>query len=97
LSGSPLDGPLPALPDEAHFDGQRTNLEKIKHYKSEGRTLREVARIVGNFGSAPKFAGTPERIADTIKEWFTAGACAGFKPANQFSANAATSKPSYAG
>jgi FMN-dependent oxidoreductase (nitrilotriacetate monooxygenase family) len=78
ISGSPLDGPIPDLPDEAHFDGQRTNLEQIKQYKSEGRTLREVARIVGNFGSAPTFSGSPKQIADTIEEWFNAGACDGF-------------------
>jgi FMN-dependent oxidoreductase (nitrilotriacetate monooxygenase family) len=78
LSGSPLDGPIPALPEEAHFDGQRTNLAKIKQYKSEGRTLREVARIVGNFGSAPTFSGTPKQIADSMEAWFHAGACDGF-------------------
>jgi len=78
LSGSPLDGPIPTLPDESHFDGQRTNLAKIKQYKNEGRTLREVARIVGNFGSAPTFSGTPKQIADKMEQWFNAGACDGF-------------------
>jgi FMN-dependent oxidoreductase (nitrilotriacetate monooxygenase family) len=78
LSGAPLDGPIPALPDEAHFDGQRTNLALIKKYKSEGRTLREVARIVANAGSAPTISGTPKEIADQLEEWFQAGAADGF-------------------
>ncbi|PWV51556.1 LLM class flavin-dependent oxidoreductase [Chitinophaga sp. S165] len=78
LSGFPLDGPIPDLPDETNFNGQRTNLAKVKQYKQEGLSLREVARIVANAGSAPTIKGTPNEIADQFEEWFTAGAADGF-------------------
>jgi FMN-dependent oxidoreductase (nitrilotriacetate monooxygenase family) len=78
LSASPIDGPIPPLPDEASFNGQRTNLIKVKQYQKEGRTIREVAGIVANVGTAPTFKGTPKQIADQCEEWYTAKAADGF-------------------
>ncbi|WP_179414672.1 LLM class flavin-dependent oxidoreductase [Mucilaginibacter sp. E4BP6] len=78
LSGYPIDGPIPALPDEASFNGQRTNLVKVKQYQSEGLTIREVAKLVANVGTAPTIKGTPKQIADQLEEWFTAKAADGF-------------------
>jgi FMN-dependent oxidoreductase (nitrilotriacetate monooxygenase family) len=78
LSSSPIDGPIPALPDEASFNGQRTNLIKVKQYQNEGLSIREVAKIVANAGTAPTIKGTPKQIADQLEEWFTAKAADGF-------------------
>jgi len=78
LSKAPIDGPIPPLPDEATFDGQRTNLVKVKQYQKEGRTIREVAKIVATVGTAPTFKGTPKQIADQFEEWYTADAADGF-------------------
>jgi len=78
LSGFPLDGPIPPLPDEATFNGQRTNLVKVKQYQQEGLTLRAVAKIVANAGTAPTIKGTPKQIADQLEEWYTAKAADGF-------------------
>lgn len=78
LSGVPLEGPIPVLPDEQNFNGQRTNLAKIKQYQAEGLSLGEVARIVANAGAAPTVKGTPIEIADQLESWFKAGAADGF-------------------
>ncbi|RBQ07850.1 LLM class flavin-dependent oxidoreductase [Pedobacter miscanthi] len=78
LSGYPLDGPIPELPEETNFNGQRTNLVKIKQYKSEGLTLKEVARIVSSAGSAPTVGGNAKEIADQLEEWFKVRAADGF-------------------
>ncbi len=78
LSGLDLDALLPELPDESTFDGQRTNLVKVKQYQSEGLTLRQISTIVASAGSAPIVGGTPKEIADELEAWFRAGAADGF-------------------
>lgn len=78
LSGLDLDAPLPQLPDESTFNGQRTNLVKVKQYQSEGLTFRQISTIVANAGSAPIVGGTPKQIADELEAWFKAGAADGF-------------------
>ncbi|MCF0075264.1 LLM class flavin-dependent oxidoreductase [Dyadobacter sp. CY261] len=78
LSGLDLDAPLPKLPDESTFDGQRTNLVKVKQYQSEGLTFRQISTIVASAGSAPIVGGTPKEIADELEAWFRAGAADGF-------------------
>ena len=78
MSAYPIDGPLPPLPDEATYDGQRTNLERLKAFAKEGLTIREVARRLSNAGTAPIMAGTPAQIADEMEAWHSAGAADGF-------------------
>ena len=78
MSAYPIDGPLPPLPDEATYDGQRTNLERLKAFAKEGLTIREVARRLSNAGTAPIMAGTAAQIADEMEAWHSAGAADGF-------------------
>ncbi len=78
MSAYPIDGPLPPLPDEATYDGQRTNLERLSAFAREGLTIREVARRLSNAGTAPIMAGTPAQIADEMEAWYSAGAADGF-------------------
>jgi FMN-dependent oxidoreductase (nitrilotriacetate monooxygenase family) len=78
MSAYPIDGPLPPLPDEATYDGQRTNLQRLKAFAEEKLTIREVARRLSNAGTAPMMAGTPKDIADQMEAWYTAGAADGF-------------------
>ncbi|ALL68257.1 Nitrilotriacetate monooxygenase component A [Paraburkholderia caribensis MBA4] len=78
LSGLPLDGPLPDLPDEAGYDGQRSNLARLKGFKDRNMTIRQVARQLTNAGAAQAIAGTPAEIADFMESWFRAGVCDGF-------------------
>jgi FMN-dependent oxidoreductase (nitrilotriacetate monooxygenase family) len=78
LSKMSLDGPLPDLPDEETYDGQRSNLARLKAFKEQNMTIREVARLLTNSGAAPVVAGTAAQIADFMEEWFKAGLCDGF-------------------
>ncbi|GGH43001.1 LLM class flavin-dependent oxidoreductase [Microbacterium album] len=78
-----LDAPLPAdvvehEPDPATFKGStgyRRSL--IAHARKENLTVRQMLRDFGGYGQR-FIAGTPERIADSIEEWFRAGAADGF-------------------
>ena len=78
LSAYPSDGPLPPLPDAVNYDGQRTNLERLKAFAQEGMTIREIARRISNAGTGPVMAGTPLEIADEMEAWYRAGAADGF-------------------
>jgi FMN-dependent oxidoreductase (nitrilotriacetate monooxygenase family) len=78
LSAYPVDGPLPPLPEAASYDGQRTNLERLKAFAKEGLTIREIARRISNAGTGPVMAGTPREIADEMEAWHAAGAADGF-------------------
>jgi FMN-dependent oxidoreductase (nitrilotriacetate monooxygenase family) len=78
LSTYPIDGPLPPLPEESTYNGQRTNLERLRSFAREGLTLREISRRLANAGTAPMMAGTPLEIADQMEAWYTAGAADGF-------------------
>jgi FMN-dependent oxidoreductase (nitrilotriacetate monooxygenase family) len=78
LSAYPADGPLPALPDVATYDGQRSNLQRMQAFAREALTIREVARRISNAGTGPVLAGTPTDIADELEAWYRAGAADGF-------------------
>ena len=78
LSAYPIDGPLPPLPDVSTYDGQRTNLERLKAFAKEGLTIREIARRIANAGTGPVMAGTPTEIADEMEAWYVGGAADGF-------------------
>jgi FMN-dependent oxidoreductase (nitrilotriacetate monooxygenase family) len=78
LSTYPIDGPLPPLPDVSTYDGQRTNLERLKAFAKENLTIREIARRISNAGTGPVMAGTPVEIADEMEAWYSAGAADGF-------------------
>lgn len=79
LTGLPLDGPLPELPEERDINGNKSRFTLVAELaRRDGLTLRElIARLGGGRGHRV-FAGTPEQIAAEIEEWFTEGAADGF-------------------
>ncbi|MGW7362512.1 LLM class flavin-dependent oxidoreductase [Streptomyces sp. NPDC054841] len=79
LSGLPLDGPLPELPEERDINGNKSRFTLVAELaRRDGLTLRElIARLGGGRGHRV-FAGTAEQIADQLEEWFTQGAADGF-------------------
>ncbi|MFF8288670.1 LLM class flavin-dependent oxidoreductase [Streptomyces sp. NPDC016309] len=79
LTGLPLDGPLPELPDERDINGNRSRFALVAELgRREGLTLRElIARLGGGRGHRV-VVGTAEQIADELQEWFTEGAADGF-------------------
>jgi FMN-dependent oxidoreductase (nitrilotriacetate monooxygenase family) len=78
LSKFSLDGPLPSLPSEDTFNGQRTNLAKVRAFAEQGLTIRQTAQRISRAGTAPLMLGTAGEIADQLEAWFTAGAADGF-------------------
>lgn len=78
LSALPPDGPLPALPDEATFNGVRTTLALVKDWVGRNLSIREIGRRLANTGAMPMVGGTPADVADQLEAWFTAGAVDGF-------------------
>jgi len=78
LSQFPLDGQLPPLPAEETFNGQRTNLARVRAFAEQKLTIRQTAQRVSSSGTAPLMAGTAKEVADQLEAWFTAGAADGF-------------------
>jgi FMN-dependent oxidoreductase (nitrilotriacetate monooxygenase family) len=78
LSKFPVDGLLPPLPSEETFNGQRTNLARVRAFAEQGLTIRQTAQRISKAGTAPLMLGTPVEIADQLEAWFTAGAADGF-------------------
>ncbi|MCV7287043.1 NtaA/DmoA family FMN-dependent monooxygenase [Mycolicibacterium wolinskyi] len=78
VTGVDLDGPVPASAFPDHTETHQTALAGYRHLASDGNpSVREfLYRTVNGWGAA--VVGTPERIADEIEEWFTAGAADGF-------------------
>ena len=75
-----LDSELPAdLPTEDEIEGAKSRFTLIVNLaRRERLTLRQlIARLGGGRGHRT-FAGTPVQVADTIEEWFAAGAADGF-------------------
>ncbi|TXS33584.1 LLM class flavin-dependent oxidoreductase [Streptomyces sp. ms191] len=79
LTGLPLDGPLPELPEERDINGNKSRFTLVAELaRRDGLTVRQlIARLGGGRGHRV-FAGTPEQIADELEEWFTQGAADGF-------------------
>ena len=71
-----LDEPFPELGDFAR-NGWESATDKLKLLAREEKlTLREMA--LRTTTPKPVFMGTPERVADTMQEWFEAGVVDGF-------------------
>ncbi|SOE06678.1 LLM class flavin-dependent oxidoreductase [Streptomyces sp. Ag109_G2-15] len=73
LTGHPVDGPLPDIPDTNRSRSRRELLLKSAH--DEKLTMRELAH---RLAAGSVVAGTPEQIADHIETWFRARAADGF-------------------
>jgi FMN-dependent oxidoreductase (nitrilotriacetate monooxygenase family) len=79
LSGLPLDGPVPDLPDAEHVNGGKSRYQLIVDMaRREKLTIRQlVSRVTGARGHQT-FAGAPEQIADHLAHYFEQRACDGF-------------------
>ena len=81
LSGLPLDGPLPELPDEV-VGGSSVRSFVVKMARREGLSIRQTyERVVPGFGS-PVIKGNPIEVADTLEDWYRSAACDGFMLSN---------------
>ncbi|MFI9169663.1 LLM class flavin-dependent oxidoreductase [Streptomyces lincolnensis] len=79
LTGLPLDGPLPELPEERDINGNKSRFTLVAELaRRDGLTLRELIARLGAGRGHRVFAGTPEQVADQLQEWFTQGAADGF-------------------
>ncbi|WP_441247657.1 LLM class flavin-dependent oxidoreductase [Kitasatospora sp. McL0602] len=75
-----LDGQLPAdLPEEDEVEGSKSRYTLVVELaRRESLTVRQlIARLGGGRGHRT-FAGTAVQVADTIEQWFRAGAADGF-------------------
>jgi FMN-dependent oxidoreductase (nitrilotriacetate monooxygenase family) len=76
VSGYPLDGPVPAPP---LGEGSRTFHNVLyERARRENMTLRDLYNLTAAARGHWVLCGTPERIADTLEEWFVEGAADGF-------------------
>lgn len=77
----PLDRRLTAadFPDPATVEASKSRaMGMAKLALDEGLTMRELLRKLAGARGHFTLAGTPERIADVIEDWFTSGAADGF-------------------
>ncbi|EMD29276.1 putative monooxygenase [Amycolatopsis azurea DSM 43854] len=74
LTGFPLDGPLPDLPESNQ--SKSTRLEVYLRARERGSTIRQLAAEINDDTST--VVGSPLEIADHIERWFTAPAADGF-------------------
>ena len=76
LSGHDPDGPLP---DIAATEGIKSTQDRLLSWaRQESLSIRQLARGHAAQRTGNIVAGTPERIADVMQHWFTAGAADGF-------------------
>jgi FMN-dependent oxidoreductase (nitrilotriacetate monooxygenase family) len=80
LENLDLDKPLPddLLPEDA-IEGAKSRYTLIVELARRDRlTVRQLIGRLGGGRGHRTFTGTPEQVADTIEEWFDAGAADGF-------------------
>ena len=76
VSGHPLDGPVPPPPPS---EGSRTFSHVLyETARREKMTLRDLYNLTAAARGHWVVCGTPQRIADTLEEWFVGGAADGF-------------------
>ncbi|MGE7662297.1 LLM class flavin-dependent oxidoreductase [Peribacillus sp. NPDC097197] len=79
LSGYPLDGPLPELPDLEEVNGTKSRFQLLKDVANrEGYTIRQLYQHIAGARGHREIKGTPIQIADQLQEWFENGAADGF-------------------
>jgi FMN-dependent oxidoreductase (nitrilotriacetate monooxygenase family) len=81
IDGLGLDDTIPPdrLPDPATVQGVRSRYELLyKLATQEGYTIRQLIKVVSSSGGHLNVVGTAEQVADTMQNWFLAGACDGF-------------------
>lgn len=76
LSGYPLDGPVPDLPDT---DLAKSRLKLLTDLaKRENLTIRQLYLAIAGARGHRTILGTPEQIADQLEDWFVNGGADGF-------------------
>ena len=76
LSGYPVDGPLPELPEKVRGQSRPALLSNLA--QREHLSIRQLyMRMAGGRGHS-QIIGTPATIADSLEDWFTSGAADGF-------------------
>ena len=81
IDGLGLDDTIPPdrLPDPATVQGVRSRYELLyKLATQEGYTVRQLIKVMSSSGGHLNVVGTAEQVADTMQNWFLAGACDGF-------------------
>jgi FMN-dependent oxidoreductase (nitrilotriacetate monooxygenase family) len=74
-----LDERLPDLGDASQVEGHQSRFTVITDIaRRDNLTVRQLLVRLGGGRGHRTFAGTPEQVADTIQEWFEAGAADGF-------------------
>ncbi len=76
-----LDAPLPAdlIPEEKDVNGMKARFTLILEWaRRENLTVRQLLAALAGAHGHRTFTGTPVGLADTIEEWFRAGAADGF-------------------
>lgn len=76
MSRHPLDGPVPEVPETEHLKSRAALL--IEMARRDGLTLRQLYHRVAAARGHLLLVGPPARIADTLEDWFRAGAADGF-------------------
>lgn len=76
FSGYDLNGPLPDIPPSKASQGTQKRIVDLA--RKENLSILQVARHVAAGRTSKMVNGTPEQIADTLEEWFRAGAADGF-------------------
>jgi FMN-dependent oxidoreductase (nitrilotriacetate monooxygenase family) len=76
LSGYPIDGPLPDMPETMGHKSRQHALAEMA--RRDGLTIRQLyKRVAAARGHLP-LIGTAAQIADTMQTWFEQGAADGF-------------------
>lgn len=75
VSGFDPDGPLPEIPQTNASKSARERV--IALAQRENLTIRQLAQRVGSYGGLA-FVGTPQTIADEMKQWLTEEGSDGF-------------------
>ena len=76
LSGYPLDGPVPELPDT---ELAKSRLKLVTDLaRRENLTIRQLYLAIAGARGHRTIWGTPQQIADQLEEWFVNGGADGF-------------------
>ncbi|EFM11542.1 Nitrilotriacetate monooxygenase component A/pristinamycin IIA synthase subunit A [Paenibacillus curdlanolyticus YK9] len=79
LSGYPVDGPLPELPELSQINGGKSRFQLLKDLADrEQLTIRQLYQRIAGARGHREIVGTPTQIADQLQEWFENGAADGF-------------------
>lgn len=81
FTGVPLDRPLRAgdFPDPSSVEASKSRaMGYATTALNEGLTLRQLLQKLAGARGHLTLAGTPDRVADVIEDWFTSGAADGF-------------------